>query len=208
MNKRWGVLLDGHNFDLLDWHEGLNSHFDPVVEKRTINAADRFVLFSSRFSNRTGAAKVHEHAEVIVDGINGAMAILKRADRVTIGGVADFDSDPPKIHGFARGVVMTGRSRMVATGVVLRADGTPVPPPPPQPSAAQHWLSLSQRSDHVADLLTYAARADNWFDIYKMIEAAIDLAGTEKTLVKMCGKEVLCGSAWKRDPVSGVIGVE
>lgn len=190
MDKRWGVLLDGHKFDLLDWHEGLNSAFDPVVEKRIIREQEEFVLFSSGFDPALDSQTIRDDADVIVAGMNGAMAILRRAGQVTVKGVADFADGDPKIHVFARGVGFVGRSRLSAAGVVLRADGTRVPPPPPQRSATQNWLELSRQSDDAADLLTYASRADNWFDVYKMIEAASVLAGGESKLVKLCGEVV------------------
>lgn len=190
VEKRWGVLLEGHQFDLLDWAEGLNSSFDPIVEKRMVRDEEAFVLYSKQFVEADDAQTVRHAADPMILAINGAMAILKGAGQVRIKGIADFLADEPKIHVFAQGAIMMGRSRMSATAQVLNADGSPVPAPPPQASATQEWIDLSCRSDHVADLLTYASRADNWFDVYKMIEAASALAGNEPALVKLCGAEV------------------
>jgi hypothetical protein len=57
------------------------------------------------------------------------------------------------------------------------ADGNLVPPPPPEPSQAQRWVQVAQHSDDVGDMVIFAGRAEDWFDIYKALDLAQSLAG-------------------------------
>ena len=73
-------------------------------------------------------------------------------------------------HSFieARGGDIRSKGRLV--GIVLGSDGQPEAAPPLEPSSAQRWLSIAAEDDLLADALTYFARGDNWFDIFKALE--------------------------------------
>ena len=64
------------------------------------------------------------------------------------------------------------RATVTATAEVRDAQGNLVPPPQPEPSAAQTWTKKAEGNETVADMRVFAGRADNWFDIFKTIEAA------------------------------------
>ncbi|WP_372708072.1 hypothetical protein [Brevundimonas sp.] len=161
------------------------------MEKLTIREREEFVLFSQRFADATDYITVRAAALTMISEINGIMAIRKRAGRVRLKSVADFSDGEPKMYVSieAHGALMRVRASS-PTLTVRDRHGNVIPPPPPIPSAAQDWLELSRQSDHVSDLLTYAARADNWFDIYKLIEATSVLAGGQSKLIKLCGNQV------------------
>ncbi|HUB49154.1 MAG TPA: recombinase family protein, partial [Acetobacteraceae bacterium] len=69
------------------------------------------------------------------------------------------------------------RSMITATAEVRDAHGNLIPPPPPAPSQAQRWVQVAEHCNDVADMLIFAGRANNWFDIYKALELAQLLAG-------------------------------
>lgn len=190
MSNNWGVLLQGHEFDLLDWLEGLHPSFDPRVERRDVRDKEEFVLLSEKFQDAQEASEVRQRALGMITEINGAMAIRKRGESVTLKNVADFQYGEPRISGFAEGQILEVRCRLSAAAMTFYQNGEPVLSPPPVPSAPQSWFKLADQSDDVSDLLTYAARADNWFDIYKMIEATSLIAGGEHALIRMCGPEI------------------
>ena len=53
---------------------------------------------------------------------------------------------------------------------MLGPDGRPEPPKPDERSEPQRWLSIAAKDDLLADALTYFARGDDWFDVYKALE--------------------------------------
>ena len=59
---------------------------------------------------------------------------------------------------------------MRAEAGVVGPDGRPEPPKPPEPSEPQRWLRIAAEDDLLADALTYFARGDDWFDVYKALE--------------------------------------
>ena len=73
-----------------------------------------------------------------------------------------------------------------AVGVVLGSDGKPKPAPPPEPSNPQRWLSIAAEDDLLADALTYFARGDDWFDIFKALECLfLRFGGGEKEFLDL-----------------------
>ena len=64
------------------------------------------------------------------------------------------------------------RSMMTATAEVRDVHGNLIPPPPPAASQAQRWVQVAEQNNDVADMLIFAGRANNWFDIYKALELA------------------------------------
>jgi hypothetical protein len=118
----------------------------------------------------------------LIERLNGAIGVEARAEPLTFGGAGRID-DEGRIH---LTVFAEGRSRargnLVAAAEVRDANGNLVPPPPPEASSTQRWIKAAEQSDDIADMLVFAGRTDNWFDIYKALELAEKLAGGEHKL--------------------------
>jgi hypothetical protein len=76
---------------------------------------------------------------------------------------------------------------VIAIGEIRDSDGNLIPPAPPQPSNTQKWIAAAAEDDQIADMLVFAGRADNWFDVYKATELAEKLAGGQHRLRKLLG---------------------
>ncbi len=61
-----------------------------------------------------------------------------------------------------------------------------------RPSRAnpQRWLSFAAGDDLLADALTYFARGDDWFDIYKALECLEERFGGEAKCRRSSWKQV------------------
>ena len=133
------------------------------------------------------ASEVRGWALPLIDRLNCAMAVEAQTERVEFHGVGLIrPSGEVNLTVFAE---MTARARVSVRAIaeIRDPEGNLAPPPPPEPSAAQGWVQASESSDKIADLLVYAGRADNWFDIYKAIEMAERIVGGEHDLQKLLG---------------------
>jgi hypothetical protein len=175
----WGVVLEGHVFDLEHWQDAFKQPFDPWKQRaggsfaqadwtarprrvRLTSAPRRSWMRSTarwRASRRTGFVRLKHVVEILSDGT-------------------------------------LRRQMFEQTGEVLRLKGRAVggvgpdgAPEPPKPSEPQQWLSIaaedSARSGDetalLADALTHFARCDDWFEVYKALECLIQrFAGREK----------------------------
>lgn len=195
----WGAHLEGHEFDLLDWEEALRPPFDPWVQTVTRNGERLFVLRSAELDAAAAAEEVMERARVLVDRLNGAMALEGSSQPVRTGAVMQFAPDGSHLrHIYLAVGSATLRIRGSGVGVVATANGTTAPPLPAQPSPAQQWNTAAEldrsddpaaeeRAELISDLLVHLGRCDNWFDIYKTIELAEGLAGSEHALGRLAG---------------------
>jgi hypothetical protein len=174
----WGVALDGHPFDLADWKEALKEPFDPCM----METEGRLILRSSVLAPATTPSDAHESAKGLVEQVSGVLAISHpNAGPVRVEAVAEIMSDGSiRRHMFMAAETVRGRSRVFAAGLVIGPGGKPAPPPPPEPSNAQRWLSIAAEDDLLADALTYVARGDDWFDVYKALECLIGKFGGGK----------------------------
>lgn len=194
----WLVRLAGHDFDLRHWQRALRPPFEPWCERVERGAEVVWALRGGDFEGLETVAEVKEMASPLIDRLNGALAVSARAEPVRFEAVGRVD-DRGEVHFtvFLEGAA-TARASASGTVEVRDADGNLVPPLPPRPSVAQRWLELSERDVVVADLLVFAGRADNWFDIYKALELAGLLAkrrhGREAKGKEANGKEALLGS--------------
>jgi hypothetical protein len=118
------------------------------------------------------SSEVYERARALMEQVNGALAISHHnAGVVRVEAVAEIMSDgTSRRHVFVQIAGAKVRSKVGAVGVAIGPDGKPVPPPPPEPSNAQRWLSIAAEDDLLSDALTYFARGDDWFDVYKALE--------------------------------------
>jgi hypothetical protein len=100
--------------------------------------------------------------------VNGAMRANRRTGIVRLEAIAEVFSDGAcRRHLFAQLRVTDARDR---ASMVFVVGGPEKPAPPPEPSKPQRWLSISAEDDLLADALTYFARGDDWFDVYKALE--------------------------------------
>jgi hypothetical protein len=162
----WGAMLAGDPLDLEDWRETLKQSFDPWVT----TAEARLILRSSRLDGEAKPIAAYERAKALMDEVNGALRASRRTGIVRLDGVAEVFHDgrcrPVAIEQMVSAVRI--REGFVAT--LLGADGKPKPDPAPRPSEVQRWLSIAAEDDLLADALTYFARGDDWFDVYKALE--------------------------------------
>jgi hypothetical protein len=167
-NAGWGASLRGEPSDLEGWIYVLRAGFDPWVEVH----GSETVLRSSVLDQMTTADEVRDLAIVLIDRLNGAVALSEGAKPIAFGGAIKFDPDG-KLHRtmFAEmGAFEMSGDKMRAVVVVLGPDGQSVPPPPPQPTAVQTWVGLAEQDEMLEDALVYFGRSTDWFDIYKCLE--------------------------------------
>lgn len=183
----WYARLEGEDVDLDDWRHSLNEPFDPVALKLP---SGETVLKSAAFEGLEEAGEVRERAIVLIARLNGVLNLWNGARPARFAGVYRVDDDG-KQHAyiFAEAALELGRCVMRATAVVLGPDGKPLPPPPPTPSQPQNWNRWAEENDDISELLDHFGRADNWYDIYKTIEFAEHVIGSEHKLWKVLGAE-------------------
>ncbi len=177
----WIVRIDGHEFDLAYWGQALKPPFDPTCERITYNDRAIWVLRSEAFSHLQTADEVRTQALDLIDRLNGALRVHSQAEPLTFQGVGRIDT-----HGQIQFTFFTelhDRIRSMATmkAEVRDAGGNLIPrqslPSPPELSKPQRWIKAVAGNDDIADMLIFAGRADNWFDIYKTLELAQQIAG-------------------------------
>jgi hypothetical protein len=178
----WGVVLGGEAFDLEDWQEALKQPFDPWV----METEDGLILRSSLLDPATTSSEAYERAKALMEQVNGALDVSRRARVVRLEGIAEILSDGIRRRVFAQVRSEELRCKDRLTAVVLGPDGKPKPSPPPEPSNPQRWLSIAAEDDLLADALTYLARGHDWFDIYKALECLIlRFGGGEKEFLDL-----------------------
>lgn len=183
----WFVALRGHPADLEEWEHALKLPFDPWVKRVPHRNEMLWGLRTIGFKDAADASEVRVWALPLIDRLNGAMAVVARVERVEFDGVGLVrPSGEVNLTFFAE---MTAHARSSARVIaeIRDSEGNLAPSPPSKPSAPQGWMQASASNDKIADLLVYAGRADNWFDIYKAIEIAESIAGGEHDLQKLLG---------------------
>ncbi len=176
LDPGWIAQVQGHSFDLAHWEQSLKPPFDPVCERIPHGDSTVCGLRSKRFDHLQSAEEVRDEALVIIAWLNGALSAQCGAEPLILQGVARID-DCSKLHFF---VFMEARARtrsMMTATLEVRDEHGSINPPPPEPSQAQRWVRIAEHCNDVADMLTFAGRANNWFDIYKTLDLAQSLAG-------------------------------
>lgn len=187
----WGVEITGHQFDIADWADELERPFDPWIERFERNGRETVALRSSAFDGVTTAAEARAIGSQMIEQVKGALLIVT-GHRADIQQEASLYVDAHgKVQGHAFLRAEPGVFRMRASRATLTAydgHGNIIPPPPPQPSMAQQWTRAGLAKDRLGELLVYLGRADNWFDLYKALEVAEELAGSgEEGLAAVTG---------------------
>jgi hypothetical protein len=169
--------VQGHSFDLAYWEQSLKPPSDPLCERIPRGDSTVWALRSAMFDQLQSAEEVRAQAIILIARLNGALRALCGAEPLALQGVARIDSGGNFHYTvFAEGHAR-GRAMMTATAEVHDAKGNLIQPPPPTPSQAQRWIQAADQNNDVADMLVFAGRANNWFDIYKALELAQSLAG-------------------------------
>jgi hypothetical protein len=186
----WLAQLAGNTLDLGYWEQSLKPPFDPSCERILQGDNSIFVLRSHTFADAQNANEVRERALSLTDRLNGALAVVEGAEPLSLQAVGRIDEKGAfhlTIFLEAARIRLRGGRVLISTGEVRDAAGNLVPPPPPQPSEAQRWAEAAEQNYDIADMLVFAGRADNWFDIYKAIELAERLSGGRHELAKLPG---------------------
>lgn len=158
----WGVVLGGEAFDLDRWREALKRPFDPL-DPWVMETKDGLILRSGPLDSAATKSEARERAEALMDRVNGAIRASYGAGAVRFEGITEILSDGTfRRHFFYQ--ADPGEFRRRGGAAVLSLDGKP------QPSEPQRWLSIAANDVPLADALTYFARGDDWFDVYKALE--------------------------------------
>ncbi len=178
----WGIVLGGHAFDLGDWQEALKQPFEPWVTE----TEDGLILRWNLLDPATTSTEAYKRAKALIEQVNGALGVSHRARVVRLEGIAEILSDGTRRCVFAEVLSEELRCKDQLTAVVLGPDGKPKPSPSSEPSNPQRWLSIAAEDDLLADALTYFARGNDWFDIYKALECLIlRFGGREKEFLDL-----------------------
>jgi hypothetical protein len=193
----WIVRLSGDEFDFKYWEQSLRLPFDPWCDR--LPQDGRLVLRSHRFYDLQSADEVRKRAIPLIQLLNGALGVEVGAEPVGLDGVGRID-DQGEVHltTFGELNVQLRGFTLTATGEVLDSEGNPIPPAPPRPSNPQRWIGAAEKNDQIADMLVFAGRSDNWFDIYKALELAETLAGHRNKLRVLLGASAdECERMWR-----------
>jgi hypothetical protein len=194
----WIAQLTGHEFDFQNWEQSLRPPFDPWCERIPRDGGFVWALRSCSFDHLQSADEVRERAVPLIQRLNGALGVAGETDPLAFYGVGRIDNNGGfHLTVFAE-VHERGRAIAIATAEVRDAKGKLIPPPPQEASRSQKWIKAAEENDDIADMLVFAGRADNWFDIYKTIELAQRLAGDRNQLRLLLGKSANeCERMWR-----------
>jgi len=186
----WFVPLSGEDADKSIWERSLKPPFDPWCERIIRSETSYFGIRSSAFNHMTDAQEVRDKAISLVMQMNGAFRLCDDALPLMVDSVIQIDASGKFHHAmFAEaGHIKLRGFAITATAEVRNADGSIPPPPPPQRSEVQRWAQLAESNEDVADMLIFASRGDSWFDIYKALELARSIAGSQRKLETLLGQ--------------------
>ncbi|MBL9049313.1 MAG: hypothetical protein JNK19_04290 [Tabrizicola sp.] len=180
--RRWGILIKGHDFDLRAWTSAFQPPFDPHVSLTGHGPA----LWSKELQDATSSSEVWERSKPLLQLMNATMLHTQGGRLVETEGIVELDVDGnERRHHIleAKGIEMrTGFGS--ATITVRDANGNLVQQEP-RPSVQQQWLATAAASDYLAELLFYALKRDNWFEIYKAIETLENRYGGEASFLAL-----------------------
>ena len=184
----WLVHLTGHGFDLNNWENSLRPPFDPWCDQISDSGNVIFGLRSKTFDDAEGPDDVRQLALPLIAQLNGAFAVLSGGEPLKFEGVTRIREDG-SFHRtiFGEAAMIVGRFQVSAVAQVLNSAGNLIPPDKPKPSQPQYWVKVAESDDSIADMLTFAGRSDNWFDIYKTIEMAEKITNGESNIKKLLG---------------------
>lgn len=169
---RWGLGINGAAVELDDLAEThLPPGGEPWVEWVTRDQFRDLVLRSAAFDTAQDAVEADGLGRRLLAGVN-AMLRLVGGGPFTSGAVFEFVPDgPPRRIILATIDASFGRIIARGVGVVIGPDGSVVEAPPPVPTRTQRMLDAASSDPLAADVLHHLSLADDWYEIYKCLEA-------------------------------------
>lgn len=179
----FAVVLTGRKIDLDAFRDLLPPPFSPWVEDYSEPGGLQLLLRTTAWNSLTDPAEVFRDLLPLIERLNGLVLLAYDDARpVTPGGTYHFWPDG------RRDIVMRcvsatfnitlGRCR------VRGISSTAGPPSEPAESVMQRRLREvhADPADTKRDLLAYLTKADNWYDLYKVMELVRRLVGDEVEL--------------------------
>lgn len=170
--RDWGVVIEGHAFDLEEWAAQLQPPYDPWIDlvdlpSQTI-AGKTYVLRGSAFENCTDAASVLEVAKPLVRRLNGVVQAYQGGEQVALGPVVVRNPD----GSYGRHIFVE-----INEGIRIRSKFSASPGSTAAPAVASPiQAALSAPPPEALDALEHFSRADNWHDLWKAYEALSNVA--------------------------------
>lgn len=180
---RWAVELQGHVFDLEFLQRALRPEFSPCVLWLG-PPHNAHVLVSPTLDDHADVVSVREEGLRLLALLNGAAAIQQRAKPAIVGRIFSHEGGRIAVHHVLVPSPMVLRSCVLSAELsVYDAEGRLVPSPPPAPSFAQRAVELASTDERVAYLLNTLGNADNWFDVYNVLDMLPHVAGEDWALL-------------------------
>lgn len=183
---RFAAGLQGSDLSLRRWRRDLAEPFFAWARLETMPWGEATVLYSPGISDSVDEPAARAAAERLVEQLNGVMQTTRDAFPVTLDGVIRFAPD-----GSAT-IARHARAELVMEPMLIEmtlSSASSGPPPAPHPSPVQRIIAAAEQDERLEELLVFAGRADNWFDVYKAIEMAESIVGGERALRAAMGDE-------------------
>jgi hypothetical protein len=165
----WAVELLGEKGDIEDFREHLAIPFDPWVEDFSTADGPKVVLRSVNWDGLTEAAEVFRRAAQMLNRLNGeALLFYGDVSPLKLGETIKFGAKGEGQRIALLSGSIHGKSRVRAK--ISTASSTP------QKSTMQRWFQEAETDEARAELFATIGRADNWYDLYKSMELAKELA--------------------------------
>jgi hypothetical protein len=186
----WVARLNIPEASRAAWERQLQPPFEPYIERIGRGDAATWVLRSELFNYASDAEEVRGRALPLIDQLNGAQHIFQEMQPVQFHGVGHVEADGTlsitlfaETHFNANGMFVAVVEQRDAQGNLIVS--------PPQASETQRWVQAAQANDIVADLLSYLASSDNWYDVYKALEVIEAMAGhpRQHNLKQLLGRD-------------------
>jgi hypothetical protein len=186
----WAVELRGEKIDLDVFRDMLIPGFDPFSEDFVEGDSTLLLLRCGSWSQLDDVSSVMLDATHRVTMLNGAALVFHSdAEPITLGGILKFNPDGTRVPN----VTITGSGYARLRGSRLRARGsTGGPPSPPSESAMQEQLRRANTDPIRAELLNQLARANDWYELFKVMELA------ERLIRSAGGREAFLGKDYEK----------
>jgi hypothetical protein len=167
----WAVQIFGDQIDLNDLSQFLTPPFGVWIEEyQPATGPTQTLLRSKNWETLTASEEVEADAKRVIDRLNGEMLLLLKdaSPLSTANGAIKFGPNGERhISVVAAGGsinIEIGRARQ---GGKLSSE---------QIERLRKWFSDAESDETRAELFRQILRADNWFDLYKCIELAEQIA--------------------------------
>ncbi len=174
----WAIELEGQELDLDDFESELSRPHSPWIERD----GEKRLLRSATWSDLLTSKDVMYEGRRLIEQLNGAARLVHEdALEIKLGALRRFDGNgrpmPVTIEATVR--ITLGSMRMRGRGTVL-----PEPVTVNVPNFMQRAIAAAEKDkeNNRAELLLHLARANNWFDLYKVLELTEAIKGGEHKL--------------------------